>query len=556
MGEYKMAITQVNDNLLQVILENIPFSVIITTPEGVITKFSREAEKMTGYKASEMLGKQTTRALYYAPQIEQLRVQFSQELGIFVDSGFDTISVRSRYNLPNEFECTYVRKDAKHVPVHVSISALRDDKGDLIGYVGITKDISLEKENKKKLLRSKELLHEAQQLAKIGSWSLDLIENKLEWSDEIFRILEINPNEFKASYEGFLNAIHPDDIKSVQQASADSVKNRMQYTITYRLLMKDGRTKHVIENRKMTYGEDATPLFSQGTVQDITESKNLEKKLKRYVALVDESVITSSVDLEGIIKYTSKAFCHTSQYEEFELLGKSDKIILHPEMKAEIYQELWDTITHNKTWKGEIQNRAKDGSAYWVYAIISPELNEDGQKIGYTAIHQDITDKKLAESLAVTDRLTGLYNRLKLDEVLESEIARAQRHDTPLSVIIVDVDYFKSVNDTHGHQVGDTVLKEMAATLLACGRKSDTVGRWGGEEFLVVLPNTDMQGAIKTAQKMRLTVEAYPFSVAGDKTASFGVSELSKEDNEDSLIERADKALYRAKMSGRNRVEY
>lgn len=549
-----MQTIKVDDTLLQTILQNIPFSVIITTPEGVIINFNKAAEQITGYSALEMLGKQTTSTLYNASEIEQLRVKFSQELGVTLESGFDTISARSRYNLPNEFLCTYVRKDKKHIPVRVSISALRNDEGTITGYVGITKDISVEEETQKKLLRSKQLLHEAQHLAKIGSWSLDIIENRLEWSDEIFRIFEIDSAHFQASYEGFLNAIHPEDVTMVQKAFAESIEQKKQYTITHRLLMKDGRIKHVIENGKTTYDTNGTPLLSQGTIQDITEAKNLEKKLKDYVALVDKSVITSSTDLRGNIKYASKAFCHTSQYEESELIGKTHLIIRHPDMPSTIYEDIWSTITQDKTWRGEIVNRAKDGSTYWVYAVISPDLDEDGERVGYTAIRQDITDKKLAENLAITDRLTGLYNRLKLDEVLEAEITRAKRYETPLSVIILDVDYFKSVNDIHGHQVGDIVLKEVAANLLACGRKSDTLGRWGGEEFLIVLPNTNLTGALQRAQNMRASLQASSFHVVGSKTASFGVAELLQEDSEDSLIERADKALYSAKMGGRNRV--
>lgn len=549
-----MKVSEIDDSLLAIILQNIPFSVTTTTPEGLITKFSREAENLTGYKASEMIGKQTPAIFHYAPEIIERTLQFSNELGIPIEPGFDTFTIRSQHNLPNEFEWTYVRKDGTHIPILLSISALRDNEGTITGYVGIAKDLSKTKENQQKLMRSKQLLDEAQHLSAIGSWSLDIVENSLEWSDEIFRIFEIDQSQFEPSYEGFLNAIHPEDVEIVQKAFSDSVANKTQYAITHRLLMSDGRVKYVTERGKTTYNEDGTPLLSQGTVQDVTELRQVEKKLNDYFALIDESVITSSTDLKGNITYASNAFCRISKYEKSELVGKNHRIIRHPDMPAETYKELWNTLTHNQTWQGEIKNKAKDGTIYWVYAVISPDFDDNGSKRGYTAIRQDITDKKRAEELAITDRLTGLYNRLKLDEVLEHEISKSKRYGTALSLIILDIDHFKSVNDIYGHQIGDMVLKEVANTLLSCERESDTIGRWGGEEFLIVLPNTNLTGAMITAEKIRTAIENHPFSVVGKKTASFGVSEFLVEENEDSFIERADQALYRAKSGGRNQV--
>lgn len=549
-----MKVSDVDDSLLAIILQNIPFAVTTTTPEGLITKFSREAENLTGYKASEMIGKQTPAIFHYAPEIAERTLQFSNELGIPIEPGFDTFTIRSQHNLPNEFEWTYVRKDGTHIPISLSVSALRDNEGTITGYVGIAKDLSKTKVNQQKLMRSKQLLDEAQHLSAIGSWSLDIVKNSLEWSDEIFRIFEIDQSQFEPSYEGFLNAIHPEDVEMVQKAFSDSVANKTQYAITHRLLMSDGRVKYVTERGKTTYNEDGTPLLSQGTVQDVTELRRVEKKLNDYVALIDESVITSSTDLKGNIIYVSNAFCRISKYDKSELIGKNHRIIRHPDMSAEIYRELWKTLTHNQTWQGEIKNKAKDGSIYWVYAVISPDFDDNGSKRGYTAIRQDITDKKRAEELAITDRLTGLYNRLKLDEVLEYEISKSKRYGTALSLIIIDIDHFKNVNDTYGHQVGDMVLKEVANTLLTCKRESDTIGRWGGEEFLIVLPNTNLAGAMITADKIRTAIENYSFSVVGNKTASLGVSEFLVEENEDSFIERADQALYRAKSGGRNQV--
>ena len=158
------------------------------------------------------------------------------------------------------------------------------------------------------------------------------------------------------------------------------------------------------------------------------------------------------------------------------------------------------------------------------------------------------------ERLSVTDNLTGLFNRQKLDDVFEKEIQRAKRFDQPFSIIVLDIDHFKLVNDTHGHQAGDQVLIAVADVLTTNTRQTDTIGRWGGEEFLIICPHTNLNGARNLADKIREMLSAHDFPVTQQVTASFGVSTSRPDDQIDDLIERADSALYRAKRNGRNQV--
>lgn len=162
---------------------------------------------------------------------------------------------------------------------------------------------------------------------------------------------------------------------------------------------------------------------------------------------------------------------------------------------------------------------------------------------------------KELERLSVTDKLTGLFNRLKLDETLEHEIHRSLRFGQPFSIILLDVDHFKHVNDSHGHQVGDRVLIEIAGILQANTRKTDIVGRWGGEEFLVICPHTDPDGALTLAETLRLALQSHPFPAVQHQTASFGVTTYREGDLANDMVGRADAALYLAKEQGRNQVE-
>jgi diguanylate cyclase (GGDEF)-like protein len=159
------------------------------------------------------------------------------------------------------------------------------------------------------------------------------------------------------------------------------------------------------------------------------------------------------------------------------------------------------------------------------------------------------------ERMARTDRLTGLFNRHKLDDVIEYETNRLARFGGTLSVILCDIDHFKSINDRYGHQVGDRVLREFALIIDTSRRVVDTVGRWGGEEFMIICPQTTLEGARIMAERARLDVASTDFPVAGRRTCSFGVAEWIPGETTAEMIARADAALYRAKANGRDRVE-
>lgn len=162
---------------------------------------------------------------------------------------------------------------------------------------------------------------------------------------------------------------------------------------------------------------------------------------------------------------------------------------------------------------------------------------------------------KELELLSITDKLTGLVNRVKIDEHIKQEIDRFDRYENSFGVIFVDIDHFKTVNDTFGHQVGDEVLVEFANLLEAYTRKTDIVGRWGGEEFIILCIEVQKDTLVEIAQKIRKTIENHDFATIGKKTASFGVTLCKKDESPEELVDRADRAMYKAKQNGRNRVE-
>jgi diguanylate cyclase (GGDEF)-like protein len=165
----------------------------------------------------------------------------------------------------------------------------------------------------------------------------------------------------------------------------------------------------------------------------------------------------------------------------------------------------------------------------------------------------EITQKKL-EEIAETDSMTRIYNRMKLDQVLQAEIQRANRYNSTFSVILFDIDNFKSINDTYGHQKGDQVLSELAGVVHKRVRNTDIVGRWGGDEFMTISPETTQDDAILLAETIRITIAAYDFGVQDSVTSSFGVTAWHGQDSYNALMDRVDKSLYKAKLGGKNQV--
>lgn len=266
----------------------------------------------------------------------------------------------------------------------------------------------------------------------------------------------------------------------------------------------------------------------------------------------------------GIIQWVNPAFARLSGYSKEELVGQTPRLLKSGEQSPAYYQMLWKAISRGETWCSETVERAKNGDIYTVSQTITPMLDEDGQITHFIAIHEDITAQKKTQEriqhMAHYDALTGLPNRALFYDRLKQAVAITRRNHGGLALLFMDLDGFKGVNDTLGHQAGDLLLKAVAERLHQCVRESDTVARLGGDEFTAILNDVHEQHSVARIAEKIIEAIALPFDLEGVSAqigVSIGIALCSVgEIGEDILVHHADQAMYAAKSAGKNTYRF
>lgn len=281
----------------------------------------------------------------------------------------------------------------------------------------------------------------------------------------------------------------------------------------------------------------------------------IRRRQERMLAdILDKYVLDIIIDAEGVIKYASSAFIKLTGYQPEDLIDKSFAELKHPDSFRSELSEILDSIKNNYIYFKEIKIKTKNNKKCILYIYVEPVTCADGVVTGAQCFMTDITSRKDFEHLSITDKLTDLNNRQKLDEVLNYEFNQSARYGSRFSVILLDIDDFKLINDSLGHLIGDEVLIQLAGILKKSIRDSDTAGRWGGEEFMLILPKASEDEAALVAEKLRTAIEKTDFGVGKRVTVSLGVSSTNGDVSLISLLSFADKALYKAKKQGKNKV--
>ena len=297
---------------------------------------------------------------------------------------------------------------------------------------------------------------------------------------------------------------------------------------------------------------------------DVTVQKQLENSLRTLSQAVEQSASSIVItDPDANIVYANSTFSTHSGYSLQEVMGLNLRVLKSGKTPSSVFEEMWAYLTSGQPWKGEWINCRKDGSEFIESVLISPIRETDGKITHYLAIKDDITAKKQAEErieyLAHFDNLTNLPNRVLLSDRFSKALEYAKRHQEKLAVFYIDLDHFKMVNDSLGHTIGDQLLIEVAGRLISIMRAQDTVARIGGDEFVILSPTTDEQGAAHIAQKI-LTSISQPIYIDSHhiiSTTSVGIAIYPNDGQDiDTLSKHADDAMYQAKKSSRNTYQF
>jgi len=417
-----------------------------------------------------------------------------------------------------------------------------------------TRELSDEVEERKRSQRDLEtFFNQSQSLNMIADFEGNIRRINAAWTD----VIGYTEEELRA--RPFLDFVHPDDRDATIAAFEAQLDGGLIDGFENRYMCKCGKEQFL----RWSARPDPEQKQIYAVAQNITKQKRAEEALKLNASVfksADEGILIT--DKSGVILDVNAAFTAITGYAREEVIGKTPAFLKSGRHSAADYQKIWQSLRAEGHWRGELWNRAKDGSLYPEMLTISAVKDEDGQPQNYVGLFSDITRIKNHENelkhLAHYDALTNLPNRILLADRLTQAMTHAQNTSTLLAVAFIDLDGFKAVNDVYGHAVGDEVLVALAERLRTVMRKQDTFGRLGGDEFLAVITDLNRPHDCTATLERLLEAAAQPVEIEGSLTqltASIGVTfyPQTEEIDADQLQRQADQAMYQAKLAGKNR---
>jgi len=401
-----------------------------------------------------------------------------------------------------------------------------------------------------------------QEAGGLGTYNLNMVNQLFTSSLELDKIFGIN-SDHPHTLDSWINLIHPEDrLRMAEYLKNEVVAKKQAFNQEYRIVRPiDGSTCWLHGYGTLEFDETGNPIRMRGAILDIHERKQAEEHLRlaHEVFMNTQEAIIVTDEKTHIIDI-NPAFLEMTGYSRADVIGKITQMLQSGYQDREFYRNLWETLSAAGHWEGEFKNKRKDGSAYIQATKISAVRDDHGRVMRYIAVASDVTllreHQHQMEHLAYHDKLTDLPNRVMLADRLQLGMAQAARRKELLGVCYLDLDGFKAVNDTWGHDIGDRVLVEVAERLKANIRAGDTVARLGGDEFIVLLGNAQHVSEIEQAIRRMLVAIALPFyieQIEAELTVSIGVAIYPDDvDEADILIRRADQAMYTAKTSGKN----
>lgn len=535
-------------------VEQSSASVFITDAEGAILYTNPRFTEMTGYSAAEAKGRK--------PDIIDTTskgVHFFEDIWEDISQGNDWRG-----------EVCHKTSSGDDLWTLLSVSPILDEHGSISHFVGIEEDITALKQSEAALKLSEQRFRDVSEAVGEFIWEVDATGRLTFITKDAETLSGFTVDEMLGNtpYD-----FMPEEDARQMSAWMKMLRERLSSfkDIEHRFVTRDGNIRWLQASGVPFTDDEGKLMGMRGASMDITERKESEnalraseEKLRALAEAAYEAIIM--IDSNGSVNFWNSAAEQLFGYTEREAFGKDVHVLTTPEELRE--QAMNGMYGFAFTGDGkvigaitEVEALRKDGSRFPAErSVASFRL---GDKWYAVATIRDISERKLAEQqlkeMATTDPLTELFNRRRFMELAEQEFAKAKRYHRPLSMLMMDLDLFKNVNDTYGHDVGDVVLQSIALTASEQLRDTDVIGRIGGEEFAVILPETDMDHAVEVAERIRRSIENNPpVTPAGSLkiTVSIGISsfEHAMEDLK-TMLKESDTALYNAKNAGRNRIE-
>ena len=404
----------------------------------------------------------------------------------------------------------------------------------------------------------------AQSVAHIGSWVYDFASDDFTLSDESCRIfgLPIGTHGTRSGYQAW---VHPDDVARFEEAWAEALKGHA--VVSEQRIQSGEETRWICQRARVEFDPQGRPLRCVGTSQDITALKLYEDELRIAATAFEAQEGMVITDAEQRILRINQSFTRVTGYSLDDVSGKTPRLLKSGRHDEAFYSAMWSAINDRGSWAGEIWNRRKSGEIYPEWLTITAVRNGFGVITHYVGTLADISQRKAAEDeirhLAFYDPLTRLPNRRLLLDRLQLAQAASTRSGRQGALLFIDLDNFKALNDTLGHDKGDRLLQQVAHRLSACIREEDTASRFGGDEFVIMLGDLSIAPEESAAQaeivgKKVLSALSAPYDLVEQPyctTASIGITLFTDHQSTPfELLKQADLAMYEAKATGRNTI--
>ncbi|HEY7987237.1 MAG TPA: EAL domain-containing protein [Methylophilaceae bacterium] len=459
-----------------------------------------------------------------------------------------------------EFRIIWPGGEVRYIKVHGRV--IQDQPHGASHVIGTHWDVTELKQTEAALRSREGHLKLATTSYRIGIWEYNLQTRELVWDDSMFALYGARREDFSGAYDAWSSRVHPEDLAGAEAVLQAAITGACEYEPQFRIMWPDGEVRYIKGHAQIIRDQRGTPVYMMGTNWDDSAHARTQQQLQLAHTAIDVSRNAFyRVSQSGMVLYANDAACRSLGYDQEELTGMF-VWAFDPNFPKDAWPTLWAELKKTGVVNLETHHRRKDGSIFPV-EVAGNIIATEGEDYSFVFVH-DITERKKTEELvwhqANFDFLTGLPNRRMFHDRLEQELKKAHRVGLPLALMFIDLDRFKEINDTLGHDMGDALLKEASHRLTSCVRDTDTISRLGGDEFTVILGELDDLSSVDRIAQNILQKLAESFRL-GDEvayiSASIGIT-LYPEDatTVDALLKNADQAMYAAKNQGRNRHHY